>query len=123
MADNIFNPINNFTNNPSLTPLTGSVKIDYSINGTIIDSTTNAFLTGAKIKTSIINSTKTDKQGNFTIKGKTTTDEFININVSLKGYNALDINPYTGNGKIKSDLGVIQLTPIKKNLEQDKDLK
>ena len=55
MADNIFNPINNFTNSPSLTPLTGSVKIDYSINGTIIDSTTNAFLIGAKIKTSIIN--------------------------------------------------------------------
>lgn len=119
MADNIFNSINNFNTNPSLTPLTGSVEIDYSIIGTVIDTTTNAFLTGVKIKTSLINSTKTDNQGNFTLKGKTSTDKPITVNISLKGYNALDITPYTGNGEIKSNLGVIQLSPIQKNLDQD----
>jgi hypothetical protein len=119
MADNIFNPINSFNLDPSLTPLTGSIEIGYSIIGTVIDSTNNSFLTGVKIKTSLVNSTKTDNQGNFTIVGKTTTDKPITINVSLKGYNALDINPYTGNNEIKSNLGVIQLTPIQKNLDQD----
>jgi hypothetical protein len=119
MADNMFNPINSFNLDPSLTPLTGSIEIGYSIIGTVIDSTNNSFLTGVKIKTSLVNSTKTDNQGNFTIVGKTTTDKPITINVSLKGYNALDINPYTGNNEIKSNLGVIQLTPIQKNLDQD----
>ena len=119
MADNIFNPINNFNSNPLLTPLTGSVEVDYSIIGTVIDTTTNTFLTGVKIKTSLINSTKTDNRGNFTLKGKTTTDKPITVNISLKGYNALDINPYTGNGEIKSNLGVIQLSPIQRNLDQD----
>ena len=115
----MFNPINSFNLDPSLTPLTGSIEIGYSIIGTVIDSTNNSFLTGVKIKTSLVNSTKTDNQGNFTIVGKTTTDKPITINVSLKGYNALDINPYTGNNEIKSNLGVIQLTPIQKNLDQD----
>ncbi len=115
----MFNPINSFNLDPSLTPLTGSIEIEYSIIGTVIDSTNNSFLTGVKVKTSLINSTKTDTQGNFTLKGKTFTDKPINVNISLKGYNALDINPYTGNGGIKSNLGVIQLTPIQKNLDQD----
>jgi hypothetical protein len=119
MADNIFNPINDFNTNPLLTPLTGSTEIEYSITGTVIDLTNNSPLSGVKVKTSPINSTKTDKNGDFTLKGKTFTDKSIIVNVGLKGYNALDINPYTGNGEIKSNLGVIQLSPIKKNLDQD----
>ena len=111
----------NSSNNINLTPLSSPTEIDYSIEGTVVDSTNpNKTIPGAKISTNDQNQTSSKINGQFIIKGKTTSDKKISISVSLKGYTPQNFTPYFGDGTIKSNLGVIQLQLIQKSLDQDK---
>jgi hypothetical protein len=117
----ITNPVNDFSNNTNLTPLSSPTEIEYSIEGTVVDSTNpNKTIPGAKISTNDQNQTTSKINGQFILKGKTTTDKKISISVSLKGYTPQNFTPYFGDGTIKSNLGVIQLQLIQKSLDQDK---
>ena len=117
----ITNPVNDFSNNTNLTPLSSSTEIEYSIEGTVVDSTNpNKKIPGAKISTNDQNQTTSKINGQFILKGKTTSDKKISISVSLKGYTPQNFTPYFGDGTIKSNLGVIQLQLIQKSLDQDK---
>ena len=111
----------NSSDNINLTPLSSPTEIEYSIEGTVVDSTNpNKTIPGAKISTNDQNQTTSKINGQFIIKGKTTTDKKISISVSLKGYTPQNFTPYFGDGTIKSNLGVIQLQLIQKSLDQDK---
>ena len=111
----------NSSNNINLTPLSSPTEIDYSIEGTVVDSTNpNKTIPGAKISTNDQNQTTSKINGQFILKGKTTSDKKISISVSLKGYTPQNFIPYYGDDTIKSNLGVIQLQLIQKSLDQDK---
>jgi hypothetical protein len=111
----------NSSDNINLTPLSSPTEIEYSIEGTIVDSTNpNKTIPGAKISTNDQNQTTSKINGQFILKGKTTSDKKISISVSLKGYTPQNFIPYYGDGTIKSNLGVIQLQLIQKSLDQDK---
>ena len=111
----------NSSNNINLTPVSSPTEIEYSIEGTVVDSTNpNKTIPGAKISTNDQNQTTSKINGQFILKGKTTSDKKISISVSLKGYTPQNFTPYFGDGTIKSNLGVIQLQLIQKSLDQDK---
>ena len=111
----------NSSNNINLTPLSSPTEIEYSIEGTVVDSTNpNKTIPGAKISTNDQNETTSKINGQFILKGNTTSDKKISISVSLKGYTPQNFTPYFGDGTIKSNLGVIQLQLIQKSLDQDK---
>ena len=111
----------NSSDNINLTPLSSPTEIEYSIEGTIVDSTNpNKTIPGAKISTNDQNQTTSKINGQFILKGKTTSDKKISISVSLKGYTPQNFIPYYGDDTIKSNLGVIQLQLIQKSLDQDK---
>jgi hypothetical protein len=117
----ITNPVNDFSNNTNLTPVPSPTRINYSIEGTVVDSTNpNKTIPGAKISTNDQNETTSKINGQFILKGNTTSDKKISISVSLKGYTPQNFTPYFGDGTIKSNLGVIQLQLIQKSLDQDK---
>ena len=90
----------------------------YSIRGTIVDKLTVKPIAGAKISISQFNKVNTNADGEFNIVGQTSTN--IKITISCEKYTSLDISPYYAAGGIKEDIGVIQLTLVEKNLEQDK---
>jgi hypothetical protein len=111
----------NSSDNINLTPVSSPTRIDYSIEGTVVDSTNpNKTIPGAKISTNDQNETTSKINGQFILKGNTTSDKKISISVSLKGYTPQNFTPYFGDGTIKSNLGVIQLQLIQKSLDQDK---
>lgn len=111
----------NSSDNINLTPVSSPTEIEYSIEGTVVDSTNpNKTIPGAKISTNDQNQTTSKINGQFILKGKTTSDKKISISVSLKGYTPQNFTPYFGDGTIKSNLGVIQLQLIQKSLDQDK---
>ena len=111
----------NSSDNINLTPVSSPTEIEYSIEGTIVDSTNpNKTIPGAKISTNNQNETTSKINGQFILKGNTTSDKKISISVSLKGYTPQNFTPYFGDGTIKSNLGVIQLQLIQKSLDQDK---
>ena len=111
----------NSSDNINLTPVSFPTRIDYSIEGTVVDSTNpNKTIPGAKISTNDQNQTTSKINGQFILKGNTTSDKKISISVSLKGYTPQNFTPYYGDGTIKSNLGVIQLQLIQKSLDQDK---
>jgi hypothetical protein len=111
----------NSSDNINLTPVSSPTEIEYSIEGTIVDSTNpNKTIPGAKISTNDQNQTTSKINGQFILKGKTTSDKKISISVSLKGYTPQNFIPYYGDDTIKSNLGVIQLQLIQKSLDQDK---
>jgi len=111
----------NSSDNINLTPVSSPTRIDYSIEGTVVDSTNpNKTIPGAKISTNDQNQTTSKINGQFILKGNTTSDKKISISVSLKGYTPQNFTPYFGDGTIKSNLGVIQLQLIQKSLDQDK---
>jgi len=113
--------LDNSSDNINLTPISSPTEIEYSIEGTVVDSTNpNKTIPGAKISTNDQNQTTSKINGQFILKGKTTSDKKINISVSLKGYTPQNFTPYYVDGSIKSDLGVIQLQLIQKSLDQDK---
>ena len=111
----------NSSDNINLTLVSSPTEIEYSIEGTVVDSTNpNKTIPGAKISTNDQNQTTSKINGQFILKGKTTSDKKISISVSLKGYTPQNFTPYFGDGTIKSNLGVIQLQLIQKSLDQDK---
>jgi hypothetical protein len=111
----------NYSDNINLTPVSSPTEIEYSIEGTVVDSTNpNKTIPGAKISTNDQNQTTSKINGQFILKGKTTSDKKISISVSLKGYTPQNFIPYYGDDTIKSNLGVIQLQLIQKSLDQDK---
>jgi hypothetical protein len=117
----ITNPVNDFSNNTNLTPISSPTEIEYSIEGIVVDSTNpNKTIPGVKISTNDQNQTTSKINGQFILKGNTTSNKKISISVSLKGYTPQNFTPYFGDGTIKSNLGVIQLQLIQKSLDQDK---
>jgi len=112
---------NNSSDNINLTPVSSPTEIEYSIEGTVVDSTNpNKTIPGVKISTNDQNQTTSKINGQFILKGNTTSNKKISISVSLKGYTPQNFTPYFGDGTIKSNLGVIQLQLIQKSLDQDK---
>jgi hypothetical protein len=92
----------------------------FKIKGKIIDKVTVKPIKGVKISISPTLSVFTKSEGDFILEGSTNTTEKIKITISLQGYTPVDITPYYGDGEIKEDIGVIQLDPIQKSLDQDK---
>ena len=67
----ITNPVNDFSNNTNLTPISSPTEIEYSIEGIVVDSTNpNKTIPGAKISTNYQNQTTTKINGQFILKGK-----------------------------------------------------
>ena len=103
------------------TPPPPPVPFEYSITGKVIDSIINEPLTSTKIKTSgkegqdVPNST-----GDFTLTGETTNEKRITLTFNTSNYTTKTVTPYTGNGNIKSDIGIIGLEPNVKSIEGDK---
>ena len=92
----------------------------FKIKGKIIDKVTVKPIKGVKISISPTLSVFTKSEGDFILEGSTNTTEKIKITISLQGYTPVDVTPYYGDGEIKEDIGVIQLDPIQKSLDQDK---
>ncbi len=89
------------------------------ISGIVIDSSTNKPLKGVKL-TSFDGDTPltsvTDSNGKFNIN----TPSFPNnITISYANYNTIEIKPFKGDGEVKTDLGVQQLTQLKKDISKD----
>ena len=103
------------------TPPPPPVPFEYSIIGKVIDSITNEPLVNTKITTSgkegqeVPNST-----GDFTLTGETTNENRITLTFNANNYTTKTVTPYTGNGNIKSDIGIIGLEPNTKSIEDDK---
>ena len=97
------------------------VPFEYSITGKVIDSITNEPLVNTKISTSgkegkdIPNNT-----GDFTLTGTTTKENKITLTFTSNNYTTKTVTPYTGNGQIKSDIGIIGLQPNVRSIESDK---
>ena len=89
------------------------------ISGIVIDSSTNKPLKGVKLTSSSgdnpITST-TDVNGKFIINVPSFPN---NITLSYAGYNTKEVKPFKGDGEIKNDLGVQQLTPLKQDISRD----
>ena len=91
----------------------------YNISGVVIDKLTKQPLIGTKISYKG-NSTITNSNGEFTLSGTTTPEDFIQLNFNLSSYVPLTKSPYTGNNTIKDNLGVVELIPNTTNLEVEK---
>lgn len=91
----------------------------YNISGVVIDKLTKQPLIGTKISYKD-NSTITNSNGEFTLSGVSTTEDFIQLNFNLSSYVPLTKSPYTGNNIIKNNLGVVELIPNTTNLEVEK---
>ena len=89
------------------------------ISGIVIDSSTNKPLKGVKLTSSNgdnpVTST-TDVNGKFIINVPSFPN---NITISYAGYNTKEVKPFKGDGEIKNDLGVQQLTPLKQDISRD----
>jgi hypothetical protein len=98
--------------------------IPYSIQGTIVNGQSSKPITGAKISVISITPLKhevyTNNQGTFILNGETTSEDMISLDISYEGFESQEIIPYNGNNTIKSDIGIIQLSPTQTNLESDK---
>lgn len=91
----------------------------YNISGVVIDKLTKQPLIGTKISYKD-NSTITNSNGEFTLSGVSSTEDFIQLNFNLSSYVPLTKSPYTGNNIIKDNLGVVELIPNTTNLEVEK---
>lgn len=91
----------------------------YNISGVVIDKLTKQPLIGTKISYKD-NSTISNSNGEFTLSGISTTEDFIQLNFNLSSYVPLTKSPYTGNNIIKDNLGVVELIPNTTNLEVEK---
>lgn len=98
--------------------------IPYSIEGTIVNGQSSEPITGAKISVISVTSLKpevyTNDKGTFILNGETTSEDMISLDISSEGFESQEIIPYKGNNTIKSDIGVIQLSPTQTSLESDK---
>ena len=89
------------------------------ISGIVIDSSTNKPLKGVKLTSSSGDSpitSTTDVNGKFIINVPSFPN---NITLSYAGYNTKEVKPFKGDGEIKNDLGVQQLTPLRQDISRD----
>jgi len=89
------------------------------ISGIVIDSSTTKPLKGVKLTSSNGDSpitSTTDVNGKFIINIPSFPN---NITISYAGYNTKEVKPFKGDGEIKNDLGVQQLTPLKQDISRD----
>ena len=106
---------------PKNSPLTSLEKnnIIY-VEGIVIDSSINQPIKGAKISSingPQLKSTKSDINGKFKIPISSLEDP---LKISFKNYTTLNIKPYKGDGTPKLNLGPILMSPIKKDVTEDK---
>jgi hypothetical protein len=102
-------------------PTTEEIKeIEYSITGKVINNDTNQPIIGAKITISTTESTTTNNDGVFILKGKTKSNQTISLNITSPNYSSQTVSPYTGDNQIKSDIGIISLQSNVKSIEEDK---
>ena len=104
---------------PTIPSIGGKKDIIY-IEGIIIDSSINQPIKGAKILS--INgfqfkTIKSDIDGKFKIPIPALEDP---LKISFKNYTTLKIKPYKGDGTPKLNLGPILMSPIKKDITEDK---
>jgi len=91
----------------------------YNITGVVVDKSTKQPLIGATASYKD-NSTITNSNGEFTLIGEASSEDFIQIDINLSSYVPQTLLPYTGDNKFKSNLGVIELVSNKNNLELEK---
>jgi hypothetical protein len=90
------------------------VLLPYNIKGKI---TYNSIpIKGVKIEL-LDNITYSNTNGDFTLKGEyqTLTPLFI----SMEMFQDISLIPFDSNDNIKSDIGIIEMIPLKTSLEQD----
>ena len=101
------------------TPTPKKTTIIY-VEGTVIDSSINQPIKGAKISSingSQFNTIKSDIDGKFKIPIPALENP---LKITFKNYTTLNIKPYKGDGTPKLDLGPILMSPIKKDVTEDK---
>lgn len=91
----------------------------YNISGIVVDKLTKQPLIGVKISYNE-NTTLTNSDGEFNLNGVATTEDFIQININASSYVPQTKSPYTGDNKVKNNLGVVELISNKTNLELEK---
>jgi len=91
----------------------------YTISGIVVDQLSNEPLIGVEVSYDG-NLVQTNVKGEFTLVGIKTLEGLIQLSISTQDYVPKNVIPYTANGDIKKDIGVIKLTPNKTNLNLEK---
>ena len=91
----------------------------YTISGIVVDQLSNEPLIGVEVSYDG-NLVQTNVKGEFTLVGIKTLEGLIQLSISTQDYVPKNVIPYTVNGDIKKDIGVIKLTPNKTNLNLEK---
>lgn len=91
----------------------------YIISGIVVDQLSNEPLIGVEVSYDG-NLVQTNVKGEFTLVGIKTLEGLIQLSISTQDYVPKSVIPYTANGDIKKDIGVIKLTPNKTNLNLEK---
>ena len=91
----------------------------YIISGIVVDQLSNEPLIGVEVSYDG-NLVQTNVKGEFTLVGIKTLEGLIQLSISTQDYVPKNVIPYTANGDIKKDIGVIKLTPNKTNLNLEK---
>jgi len=94
--------------------------IEYKTKGTVVDNENNP-LPGATIKDTRGNSTTSQTTGDFTLDGDYTSGSLFDINVSATGYGQVTKTPFTQEGIIKNNIGVIKLQTTQTDLQEAKN--
>ena len=94
--------------------------IEYKTKGTVVDNE-NTPLPGATIKDTRGNSTTSQTTGDFTLDGDYTSGSLFDINVSATGYGQVTKTPFTQEGIIKNNIGVIKLQTTQTDLQEAKN--
>ena len=94
--------------------------IEYKTKGKVVDNENNP-LPGATIKDTRGNSTTSQTTGDFTLDGDYTSGSLFDINVSATGYGQVTKTPFTQEGIIKNNIGVIKLQTTQTDLQEAKN--
>jgi hypothetical protein len=95
-----------------------------SVTGTVVDSTTNEPLKGIKVTDSSGKSKRGNNKGVFEIEIPVLSDTTLDplnyaLTITKSKYAQQIIIPYTSTKDVKSNLGIISLTPLESNLKQE----
>ena len=91
--------------------------IKYTIVGKVVDDSLSP-ISEAIIRQSPTLFVFTDSTGDFTLTGEYDKNEIFTLNVSSPLYNQLQITPFNSDNTLKSNVGIIQLTSINKDLTE-----
>ena len=91
----------------------------YAISGIVVSQLSNEPLVGVGVFYND-NFTQTNINGEFSLIGVKMLEDLIQLSIDFPQYVPQTITPHTGDGDIKSDLGVIKLIPNKTNLKIEK---